>query len=609
MRNLRPLEPLGDILIRSGIVTGEQVERALERQRVQPGRFGSHLLELGMVTEDDLAKSLSMQHRVPAFIPSLCTVQEAAVGLVSHEMVRKLRVMPVAWDPPRGVLQVVMADPTNLAAADEVRFASGARRLAVQVAPESVIERLIAQHYEGVEPDTRVKPTLDVAGASLVTSRRARRGSVLVGDPDAKRRRAFSGLLEGLGFAVTRARTSEEVQALLDEKDWNSVWVHVEWAEGRTGDRALVYDDPVLALEDYLRFSGRLVGQTSALVEDAAKKLLRSDFLRVRQAVGLVRFLAGRQGLKGLAAECLEVRAWRTALAGWQVPDDPGLHAGDEILAAVAAYQRAVRDGQSPTAAAEALRSAPDLDAGAVTSLLRWSVGADLLRQIEAPRSLLALFPVGAEPTALLDHLAVSGWTVETSTTPDVDGEWDVVLAALEQGLAFLEAPSKAGNPPPVFVLAPNPSEPDVMYALRLGAEDVLTPGTHLEVMETKLARAAARRHPASGLVTGNLRDMGLADLLQILSNGLKTAVLRIEAPHGRGEIALLEGQIADARTGDRVGEEALYAMVGWDEGTFRIEPDVRTREVTIQGSTDGLLMEGFRRLDEARRTASEEVP
>ena len=104
---------------------------------------------------------------------------------------------------------------------------------------------------------------------------------------------------------------------------------------------------------------------------------------------------------------------------------------------------------------------------------------------------------------------------------------------------------------------------------------------------------------------------MSLADTLQILSNGLKTAVLYLEGPEGAGQVALCEGQIVDARTGHLVGEDGLYALLRWAEGSFRIAPGERPPEVTVAGSTEGLLMEGFRRLDEERRDAegSEEVP
>ncbi|NTU60216.1 MAG: DUF4388 domain-containing protein, partial [Deltaproteobacteria bacterium] len=67
---------------------------------------------------------------------------------------------------------------------------------------------------------------------------------------------------------------------------------------------------------------------------------------------------------------------------------------------------------------------------------------------------------------------------------------------------------------------------------------------------------------------------------------------------------------VVDARLGDRVGAEALYDLIAWGEGSFRIFPGEGTGAVTLSGSTEGLLMEGFRRLDEGRRAAdSDEIP
>ena len=80
---------LGEVLTRAGLLDAEGLARALERQRVQPGRLGSHLLALRLVGEEDLAKALSIQHRVPAFLPSLSPVEPAALRMVPKELARR----------------------------------------------------------------------------------------------------------------------------------------------------------------------------------------------------------------------------------------------------------------------------------------------------------------------------------------------------------------------------------------------------------------------------------------------------------------------------------------------------------------------------------------
>jgi len=609
----RARERLGDILLRTGAVNPSAMERALERQRLQPGRLGSQLLSLGLVSEDDLARALSAQHQVPPFLSSQAAAEAGAVARVPLELARRLRALPLRWDRERGTLDLAVADPDNLGAMDEVRFASGARKVNVFAAPEATIERLIAQHYEGIVRHAVFAPEIAVAAppADLMPQHQPRgtRGRVLVADPDSRRRRALASLFEAAGYDAQRAGSAAETRTLLGGGEWASAWVHAAWAGECPHPAMRAFDDPTEALEEHAAAMD-LAREAHALGEEASRAALGDRFPRARQAAALVRFLAGRRGLGGAALDCLELAAWRTALGSWVPPERERPIAGNEVLRAVATYESALAAGATSTGAAEAVRGDPTLDPDAVTGLLRWAEGADLLAQVGSLR-LLALFPEDAAPRSLLGRLVQAGWSVERATQPPAEGRWDAVLAALEPGLSLLESLAADGpeGRPPVFLLSPTDSGPDTMYALRLGAEDVFTADGHPEVVAAKLERAAGRGRPDRGVVTGNLRDMGFADIVQILANGQKTAVLRFEGPAGTGEVALRDGAIVDARAGEQEGEEALYAIMGWEEGAFRIEPNAPAQTQTIQGNTEGLLMEGFRRLDELRREGSEDVP
>ncbi|MBI5014916.1 MAG: DUF4388 domain-containing protein [Deltaproteobacteria bacterium] len=629
----RPVRiPLGDLLLRAGLVDADGLARALERQRAQPGRLGTHLLRLGLVSEEDLAKVLSMQWNVPPFLSSLDAVEPAALARVPEGLARRLRALPMAWEPARSTLQVALTDPHDLSTIDEVRFASGARKVLVRVAPEAVIDRLLGHHYGGepaLEPvATEISlPSLGPSPltvgspsrpAASTTNRRAREAAVA--DPDPRRRRALASLLEAHGYRVTRASTPQEASALADRPGIESVWLHESWKdEVRGGSAALrLYGDPVAALEGALVTAGVLRREALALAEACAARILGEAFEPAKKAVLLVRFLAGRRAIEEVGLDCLVLRAWNAALDGW--PEEPvGIPLpGDEIVAAVTVYERSLARGRDPAQALEDLRAAPSLDPDAVTSLIRWVAGENLLTRWEATRRLLSLLPEGWEP--LTSHLEATGWQVERAAPGPVPTErlldtWDAILATMAAGLPVLEDLSKApaDRRPPVFLLTADAAAPDTMYALRLGAEDVLPIGIHPEVLETKLHRAAARRAPERGYITGNLRDMSLADTLQILSGGGKTAVVSIEGPEGIGQVAVDQGRVVDARAPGLIGEEALYQMIRWTEGGFRIAPGQTVDAVTVEGSTEGLLMEGFRRLDEDRRadqgSRSDEVP
>lgn len=81
---------------------------------------------------------------------------------------------------------------------------------------------------------------------------------------------------------------------------------------------------------------------------------------------------------------------------------------------------------------------------------------------------------------------------------------------------------------------------------------------------------------------------------------------VRIELRRDDSRKALLymqKGRIIHATSGEISGPEAVYDVIRWeDEGEFTVREESELPEATIQTSTDSLLMEGVRLLDEAKR-------
>jgi CheY-like chemotaxis protein len=105
----------------------------------------------------------------------------------------------------------------------------------------------------------------------------------------------------------------------------------------------------------------------------------------------------------------------------------------------------------------------------------------------------------------------------------------------------------------------------------------------------------------ADGAIGGRLADMGPVDLIQVLEIGRKTGALSL----GRqGETAVLyfrEGQIYDAQSGDLRGDTAVFRILTWTDGDFKIQFGIESKQQSVQNSTQGLLMEGMRQLDEGK--------
>jgi hypothetical protein len=106
--------------------------------------------------------------------------------------------------------------------------------------------------------------------------------------------------------------------------------------------------------------------------------------------------------------------------------------------------------------------------------------------------------------------------------------------------------------------------------------------------------------------IINSIAEVALPDLLQLFSASKKTGVLQITTETDVGSIYLDEGKVQFAVVnGDESvpPQKAFYRVLVWDKGTFDLLPKVeRTFPAEVQGSIEGLLMEGMRQLDEIRR-------
>lgn len=136
-------QSLGELLIRSGACAPEAVRDALENQVVFGGRLGTNLLELGLVTEADLAAALARQHGVPA-VHGEVRLQPAVLRLLSPAQAGHWEILPFALAGRR--LTVLTASPSALRVLDDVAFATGLQVDAV-VAAEARIQALLRSAY------------------------------------------------------------------------------------------------------------------------------------------------------------------------------------------------------------------------------------------------------------------------------------------------------------------------------------------------------------------------------------------------------------------------------------------------------------------------------
>ena len=169
----------------------------------------------------------------------------------------------------------------------------------------------------------------------------------------------------------------------------------------------------------------------------------------------------------------------------------------------------------------------------------------------------------------------------------------------------------------PFIFLTADKSIENKIRGLELGVEDYLNKPIFIREILVRVNLALQRREKerlenrtagTKSKFSGSLQDMGVVDLLQTIDLGHKSGVIHLEKSDDTGDIFFKDGQVIDAETDTRKGADAVYRMLVWSEGTFEIEFKSIKRGQTIELSTQGLLMEGMRQLDEWGRL-QEQLP
>src|SRR5262245_42852666 len=103
----------GAFLLRSGLITPEQLAQAHTARRAEGGTLGFHLVRLGMVGEEKLAALYGHRLMVPRVERArLEQIKHAVVERLPRDMAAEFRVVPVALDRG-GNLTLAMSDPSD----------------------------------------------------------------------------------------------------------------------------------------------------------------------------------------------------------------------------------------------------------------------------------------------------------------------------------------------------------------------------------------------------------------------------------------------------------------------------------------------------------------
>jgi len=148
------------LLLKEGLLTKVESEQVLLEQRKSGKPVAEIVTSTGLVEEKDFSRCLARQLKIPYIELDHFVVERDALELVTEEMARRYRVMPL-YTLGR-TLALAIADPFNIYAIDELAQRNQMEVLAI-VATESAIKRAIGQYYRVIDSVREVIRSLDRA--------------------------------------------------------------------------------------------------------------------------------------------------------------------------------------------------------------------------------------------------------------------------------------------------------------------------------------------------------------------------------------------------------------------------------------------------------------
>jgi hypothetical protein len=102
--------------------------------------------------------------------------------------------------------------------------------------------------------------------------------------------------------------------------------------------------------------------------------------------------------------------------------------------------------------------------------------------------------------------------------------------------------------------------------------------------------------------ITGDLADINIFDIVQILENSRMTGVLAIRSNRVEGSIFFNDGRVVDAISGTKVGIDAFGDLIDCAEGQFEFEKAGARFQLRIEASSNtSLILDVLREKDETR--------
>lgn len=136
---------LAEELVKSGIISVEQMEVAIQRQREHGNRFLSSLIKNGSVNEQDIARVIQKRFNIPFVDLSNFSISQEVLDTIDKKLCEKNILIPI--QASGNTLVVAFSDPTNAFVKDDLAYLTQ-KQIRVVLSTESMILFAIEKFYQ-----------------------------------------------------------------------------------------------------------------------------------------------------------------------------------------------------------------------------------------------------------------------------------------------------------------------------------------------------------------------------------------------------------------------------------------------------------------------------
>lgn len=142
---------LGDLLVKQQLLTEDDLQSALEKQKGSGKKIGEILVEEGYLSDDVIARALQMQLGLHVVQLTGITIPEEVRNLVSVDLLKKYEVIPFELDAYNAnILHLAMSDPMDMAAIDDLSIVTNLQ-IEPYIATSREIQAAIDRFYGSAE--------------------------------------------------------------------------------------------------------------------------------------------------------------------------------------------------------------------------------------------------------------------------------------------------------------------------------------------------------------------------------------------------------------------------------------------------------------------------